>query len=146
MPPLYTVDYGLAKSYKHSTTEWLYSLWSHSTPISLCYKLCLHAVSADHLLVQQCLLKTKMTERGGGRAGYLSGVVLVRMLASWLERWDTAHVRLYNFGAEFLHWLSPFSYLCAFFLILKLWWDSEEERTKGHTSTCLCRKKKETDD
>lgn len=50
----------------HSTTEYLHSLWSQSTPISLCYKLCLHTVSADHLLVQHCLLKAEMTEHGGG--------------------------------------------------------------------------------
>lgn len=86
------VDSGLAKSSKHSTTEWVYSLWSHSTPISLCYKLCFHTVSVDHLLVQHCLLKMKMTEHGGGLGGCLSGVVLVCLVCVWLERRDTVHV------------------------------------------------------
>lgn len=84
-----TADSGLAKSSKHSTTEWAYTLWSHSTPISLCYKLGLHTVSVHHLLVQRCLLKMKMTGHGGGRGGWLvrSGACLTG--CAWLESRDT---------------------------------------------------------
>lgn len=83
-----TMLFGLATSPNHSTTEWLHSLWSQSTPISPRYKLCLHTVSADHLLVQHCLLKTDMTEHGGGRGGWLSGAVLVRSFHVWLDKKD----------------------------------------------------------
>lgn len=81
---------GLATSPNHSTTEWLHSLWSQSTPISLRYKLCFHTVSVDHLLVQHCLLKTEMTEHGGGRGGRLSGVVRRRSVHVWLEKRNTS--------------------------------------------------------
>lgn len=95
---------GLATSPNHSTTEWLHSLWSQSTPISLRYKLCFHTVSVDHLLVQHCLLKTEMTEHGGGRGGRLSGVVRRRSVHVWLEKRNTSAPIL-----KHLHFLSLFS-------------------------------------
>lgn len=101
---------GLAPSPNHSSTEWLHTLWSQSTPISLCYKLCLHTVSADHLLVQHSLLKTEMTEHGGGRGGRLSGVVLVGTLRClpW-EQWCICT----NFRTEFPHFFSLlFFFVC----------------------------------
>lgn len=77
---------GLASSPNHSTTEWLHSLWSRCAPISLCYKLCLHTVSADHLLAQHCPLKAEMTEHGGGGGVRLWGVELVCSLHSRRDR------------------------------------------------------------
>lgn len=90
--PLHVLPCSLAlpPSPNHSTTEWLHSLWSQSAPISPRYKLCLHTVSADHLLVRHCLLKTEMTEHGGGRGGRLSGVVLVCSSCVWHKKRDTA--------------------------------------------------------
>lgn len=81
---------GLATSPNHSTTECLHSLWSQSTPISLGYELCFHTVSVHHLLVQHCRLKAEMTEHGGGRGGWLSGVLCRRSLHVWLVKGNTS--------------------------------------------------------
>lgn len=116
---------GLATSPNHSTTEWLHSLWSQSAPISLCYKLCLHTVSADHLLVQHCLLKTEMTEHGGGRGGWLSGVVLVCLLRVWLEKRETSAPIL----KHSLH-IPLFLFICQIFKKVRK--GGEEKRRNMH--------------
>ena len=122
----------------HSTTEWLHSLWSQSTPISLCCKLCLHTVSADHLLVQRRLLKTEMTEHGGGRGGWVSVAVLVCLLHVWFEKRDAY--------AESLHPISLFHYLFIFLLARSKVRKGREWKDRNiHVCECFWERKEKDD-